>query len=1265
MDAADPKARFDGLCRGLFKQMYPQGDQQREARLTLELTELLKLRGVPEYFLDLYDRKVRYAENERNLFVVYLMGLAPDFDVARRPQFTKAEFPDQDIDYLVKIRDYLKNDFAPRVFGRDKVCSIGNYATYGIKSALIDCTRIYEGDRMDIMKLTKPMALKDDEGDPMTWESALDMYPEFNKWVQANEEIAEAAQDLMYSRDVDWPKYGFKGEPPHRVRTTGMHAGGLVISSVPVAEYVPLIRGKEGVPCTAWAEGLHSQDLTLVGQVKFDLLVVDALEKIALAIKMIREEDPSFGKLSARPGGPHWSDRSYRNDPRCIEMANAGDLKGVFQFDSDGIRELAKFGGVTNFEDIVAYTSLYRPGPMDVGMHMTYCRRKRGEEEYEIHPLLEPVLKRSYGVMCIEENTKVSLADGSERSIKDMAAGVPVHSYNPSTMRMEVKDCHGCGPTRVGPGVRIVLANGLSVVLTPDHKVWTSEGMKEAGTLLAGIDHVGVPVKVPDGPGCGGLTAQHAYLLGRLVGDGNVAGSQASLCCGTSREEADRFARWLKDNTAFRASRVYFRTRCWYVAITSDRTGLPAPHHRRTAVMEWLDQHGCRHRSRDKTVPAAVLCGMEDVKWAFLAGLFESDGCGVVTKGGSQVAYFASAAEGVLGGVRRLCQSLGLSFHRCGHKVYIWDTKLLHAGVSRHLHFKHLGGRLSDGMCSGWVPSEWVGRCRRQGESVRAFCERTGLSRRNLGRGKKFVRPRTAEKAGAAVGDLRYHKVVRVEAVERASFYGMSVADNHNLVAGGMVVKNCYQEDVFRVLNIVGRIPLAECQGIIKAISKKNLAKIKVFKDAFVENGQQTLGFSRAQMEEFWAAVQSFAGYGFNRGHAVAYSTLSAQMLYLKVYYPVQFYAALMSCLKTADDRLPDYKRDAENHGVTIQEVDENGSRENFSIQGGKIYWGLSKVKGIGDEMAGRIVASQPYSGFDDFLNRFGTEANVVKPMLGLRVFDEHDGITMWRFYVQYKDLEGKRSDAAKRWSKRKKELYSSISETLGTDVSGLAPDSIAQLALRKGKDKEFQAWLKKYSRSHGLVQKWLNMPQFGWAAYDAEKCVAIDKVTQNLLDDLHTSQEAYYGFVWTHPMRFLEGWDPLCTFEKHKLETAFGGSWLVDLEIIKVARCISKRKTEYTQLEVQDADFKKERVNVWQEDSGIFREVLKAGNVVRMMLTAPNGGFKTYQLESRPGPRWKKRLQSGGQMDQYDYRVQLVGTMEDAKAIAERDRLLTTESGR
>jgi DNA polymerase-3 subunit alpha len=137
-----------------------------------------------------------------------------------------------------------------------------------------------------------------------------------------------------------------------RNKTGGVHAGGLIISSVNIEDFVPLeVRSvkKEnpnGVICSAWTEGLNRQDLGPVGLIKFDLLVINNLLQIAIACKLIKERH-GLTKHQRLPGDWDWSDISYLNDPKALEMANKADLKCIFQFDSEGIRKLVKRGGVT------------------------------------------------------------------------------------------------------------------------------------------------------------------------------------------------------------------------------------------------------------------------------------------------------------------------------------------------------------------------------------------------------------------------------------------------------------------------------------------------------------------------------------------------------------------------------------------------------------------------------------------------------------------------------------------------------------------------------------------------------------------------------------------------------------------------------------------------------------------------------------------------------------------------------------------------------
>ncbi len=335
------------------------------------------------YFVDLCEKKCRFAKNENNLLIAYLLGLVDEFDIEQPPKFTFiAEFPDIDTDFLPEIQQWLKNVWAPQTFGAECVCNIGNYATYGIKSALQDMARVYGLSHDEVNQVTTQIEDKDDENKPITWDKALELNQGLAAYCEQYPEVYDAAKRL----------HG-------RVRGMGKHAGGLIISSVPLADFVPLTVDKEGNQLSAWTEGLHSQDLAPVGLVKVDVLVITNLVQIAKCLKLIRERY-GIDRMCNLEGQDDWSDtEKYQNDPEAIALANEARLKCVFQFDSPGMRDLVKKGGVTSFDDLVAFTSLYRPGPMGSQLHTTYCKRKKGEP-YELHPMLKPILDKTYGVMC-------------------------------------------------------------------------------------------------------------------------------------------------------------------------------------------------------------------------------------------------------------------------------------------------------------------------------------------------------------------------------------------------------------------------------------------------------------------------------------------------------------------------------------------------------------------------------------------------------------------------------------------------------------------------------------------------------------------------------------------------------------------------------------------------------------------------------------------------------------------------------------------------
>src|SRR6185437_14936692 len=151
-------------------------------------------------------------------------------------------------------------------------------------------------------------------------------------------------------------------------------------------------------------------------------------------------------------------------DKNVLALFSRGETRGIFQFESGGMQDLLMKMQPDRIEDLIAANALYRPGPME--LIPTYCNRKHGREPVpQVHPIMDAILAETYGIMCIHEDARIAMADGTEKPIKHVSRGDRVHSLNPQTGRFEIKECHGCGPTRRSDGVRIVLENGFAVTL--------------------------------------------------------------------------------------------------------------------------------------------------------------------------------------------------------------------------------------------------------------------------------------------------------------------------------------------------------------------------------------------------------------------------------------------------------------------------------------------------------------------------------------------------------------------------------------------------------------------------------------------------------------------------------------------------------------------------------------------------------------------------------------------------------------------------------
>ena len=192
-----------------------------------------------------------------------------------------------------------------------------------------------------------------------------------------------------------------------------------------------------------------------------------------------------------------------------------------------------------------------------------------------------------------------------------------------------------------------------------------------------------------------------------------------------------------------------------------------------------------------------------------------------------------------------------------------------------------------------------------------------------------------------------------------------------------------FQEQVMRILNLLGGINLADAYSCIKAISKKKLEMIAKFREAFIE-GARDKGLEKKKAEELFSQIEKFAGYGFNKSHSTAYALIAYQTAYLKAHYPVEFMAALLSGdipgrnFKSKDP-LVEHLEDCERMEVTVVPPDVNRSDVDFAVSGSEILFGLSAIKGCGSGAAEAISAARrldgPFTSLFDFCERVDPQA--------------------------------------------------------------------------------------------------------------------------------------------------------------------------------------------------------------------------------------------------------------------------------------------------
>jgi len=400
-------ASFEGL-EARLRHLFPneaQRDKERPRyveRLEFELGTILKM-GFPGYFLIVGDFIQWAKENGcpvgpgrgsgAGSLVAYALKIT-DLDPLQYnllfERFLNPErvsMPDFDIDFCQSNRDRVI-DYVKDKYGKNAVSQIATFGTMAAKAAIRDVGRVMDmsytfcdgisklvpGKPGMSYTLAYPPEVKK-EGDKNNY--ALELEPMLYERVRKEEDVKtviEMAQKLE-----------------GMTRNIGMHAGGVLIAPGKLTDFCPLYQqpGSESA-----VSQYDKDDVEAIGLVKFDFLGLATLTILEIAREFIMkrhkgQEDFAFENIPL-------------DDAPTYRLFSDGKTEAVFQFESRGMQGMLKEARPSRLEDLIALNALYRPGPMD--LIPTFVNRKHGKEPVEYpHPLVEPVLAETYGIMVYQE----------------------------------------------------------------------------------------------------------------------------------------------------------------------------------------------------------------------------------------------------------------------------------------------------------------------------------------------------------------------------------------------------------------------------------------------------------------------------------------------------------------------------------------------------------------------------------------------------------------------------------------------------------------------------------------------------------------------------------------------------------------------------------------------------------------------------------------------------------------------------------------------
>ena len=1090
------------VMEGFYRRL-PQfaHDKRYLDRIDMELS-VLDLKGYNGYFLVTSDF-VRWAKNN-GVEVGYGRGSAggslvsfcldiTDLDPIRYDllfeRFINPERdspPDIDMDFddigRARVIKYVTDKY-----GSDQVAQIITYGKIGAKQALKDSLRVMNGPYAlgDVLSKSIPPP---QAGKELKLSQLFDPnHPRYHEGEKFRDEV-----DRMEDKNIIVAARGLEG----RMRSTGVHAAGVIISSKKLSDHIPLFtRPEDGATITQF----DYPTCESLGLIKFDFLGIKNLTIIAKAIDHIRRRHGIEINAVELVNGP-------MDDAKTYELFQRGDTLGIFQLDSGGIRSLLKLMKPTSIEDILAVLALYRPGPMGMNSHIAYAERKNGREAViaphpELKGLFDEVMGDTFG-LCVAGDTLVYDADSGQLVRIDQIED-KVRTGNFKTFSVaadgkieskKVTNWFHSGKKKI---YEITATDGRIIRVSPEHPVLTPSGYKKAEDLIPGVDRVATAGEAFEPNDVSGVSENEANLMGYLIGDGYINLYQNSFT-NSSPEILNHVESVAKNTFSDMHIRSYPRTRdgkyytthMYFSAVAQGSgrgKGKKGDRYKNFEMNKWLSStmgYDAPTSSEKKFVPEAIFRSSNQAIVKFLAGMWDTDG-----HVSSTHFYLRTISKELAYGTQKLLDRLGIHAsvvnagtymskkgERTSYGVYVYDIEFWKQVVPHLVHpeknsvVKEIGknqpidrGLNSQLMKSTMrnhvlnsdtLPKHIISRLSKMEEvshkSIFTFMKSQGLTGM-LSKPSQFANGDNGFvimngnslaylENYASDEDMFYARqswtmIKTIEIQEEEDVYDITVEDNHNFFADGVLVHNCtYQEQLMKAAQIAANYTLAQADNLRRAMGKKKKEVLEKEYKPFSE-GMIANGYSQEAIDTLWNIFVPFAEYGFNKSHSAGYALLSYVTAYLKANFPAEYMSALLTVAMDDKKKTAVYLDECRRMGIKVSSPNVSQSMSEYApVEDDEIRVGLNGVRGVGHDVAEGIVTEaqkEPYKDITDYLMRAPSQAlgkGVIESLIDAGAFDDF-GYTRRSLATSLPELAKSFAGRKKKEEKGQFDLFSMVEE--------------------------------------------------------------------------------------------------------------------------------------------------------------------------------------------------------------------------------------------